>query len=45
MVFLTAGFARVFLEKWLELKSLYGQTKAEEVRDPILEFLNLRLPL
>jgi hypothetical protein len=30
MVFLTAGFARVFPEKRLELKSLKRQTKAEE---------------
>ena len=45
MVFLTTGFARVFPEKRLELKSLKGQTKAEEeeTRDPFL--LSLRLPL
>ena len=30
MVFSAAGFARVFLEKRLELKSLKRQTKAEE---------------
>ena len=30
MVFLTAGFARVFPEKRLELKSHKGQTKAME---------------
>jgi hypothetical protein len=33
MVFSTAGFAPVFPEKRLELKSLKGWTKAEEVRD------------
>jgi hypothetical protein len=32
MVFLTAGFAEVFREKRLELKSLKGRTKAEELR-------------
>jgi hypothetical protein len=31
MVFSTAGFARVFPEKRLELKSLKGWTKAEEL--------------
>jgi hypothetical protein len=31
MVFLTVGFAPVFHEKRLELKSLKGQPKAEEV--------------
>jgi hypothetical protein len=31
MVFSTAGVARVFPEKRLELKSLKGQTKAEEL--------------
>jgi hypothetical protein len=37
MVVLTAGFARVFPEKWLELNSLKRQTKAEEEgRDPEL---------
>jgi hypothetical protein len=46
MVFLTAGFARVFPEKRLELKSLKGQTKAEELGDLlVLELLSLRLPL
>jgi hypothetical protein len=30
MVFSTAGFPRVFLEKRLELKGLKRQTKAEE---------------
>jgi hypothetical protein len=45
MVFSTAGFARVFPEKRLELKSLKRQTKAEEegTRGPFL--LSLRLPL
>ena len=33
MVFPTAGFARVFPEKRLELKSLKRQTKAEELGD------------
>jgi hypothetical protein len=33
MVFLTAGFARETAEKRLVLKSLQGQTKAEEVGD------------
>jgi hypothetical protein len=32
MVFSTAGFAGVFPEKRLELKSLKGRTKAEELR-------------
>jgi hypothetical protein len=45
MVFSTAGFPPVFLEKRLEQKSLKGQTKAEEEgpRGPFL--LSLRLPL
>ena len=34
MVFSTAGFARVFPEKRLELKSLKGRTKAEELGGP-----------
>ena len=34
MVFLTAGFAEVFCEKRLELKSLKGRTKAEEEGPP-----------
>jgi hypothetical protein len=34
MVFSAAGFARVFPEKRLELKSLKGQTKAEEEGPP-----------
>jgi hypothetical protein len=34
MVFSTVGFARVFPEKRLELKSLKGQTKAEEEGPP-----------
>ena len=33
MVFSTAGFPPVFPEKRLELKSLKGWTKAEEVGD------------
>ena len=39
-MFLTAGFARVFLGKRLDLKSFMGQTKAEEP-----ELLSLRLAL
>jgi hypothetical protein len=42
MVFSTAGFPRVFLEKRLELKSLKRQTKAEEERPP--ENLLLKIP-
>ena len=45
MVFLTAGFAPVFLKKRLDLESLKTQTKAEEVRDPVPELLSLRLCL
>jgi hypothetical protein len=45
MVFSAAGFARVFSKKRLELKSLKGQTKAEELGAPCPEFLRLRLPL
>jgi hypothetical protein len=45
MVFSTAGFAPVFPEKRLELKSLKGRTKVEEegTRWPFL--LSLRPPL
>jgi hypothetical protein len=42
MVFSTAGFARVFPEKRLELNSLKGQTKAEELRQLLPQFLSLR---
>jgi hypothetical protein len=45
MVFLTAGFSGVFPEKRLELKSLTGQTKAEQLGDQFPELLSLRLPL
>ena len=45
MVFLTAGFARVFPEKGLELKSLKGWTKAEEHGAWCPELLSLRLSL
>jgi hypothetical protein len=45
MVFSTSGFARVFPEKQLELKSLKGQTKAEELGDRVPELRSLRLPL
>jgi hypothetical protein len=34
MVFLTTGFAPAFPEKRLELKSLKGQTKADEEGTP-----------
>jgi hypothetical protein len=45
-VFSTVGFARVFFEKRLELKSLKGQTNAEEEEGPPGPFLlSLRLPL
>jgi hypothetical protein len=36
---------KVFLEKRLELKSFKGQTKAEELGDPVPDLLNLRLSL
>jgi hypothetical protein len=45
MVFSAASFARVFPEKRLELKSLKGQTKPEELEDQVPELLSLRLPL
>jgi hypothetical protein len=45
MVFSTAGFARVFPEKRLELKSLNKLTKAEELADDVPELLSLRLSL
>jgi hypothetical protein len=45
MVVLTAGFARVFPQKRLELKSLEKQTKAEELRKQLPRFLSLRLSL
>ena len=38
-------FARVFPKKRLELKSLKGWTKAEELRDPVPKLLSLRLSL
>jgi hypothetical protein len=41
MVFSTAGYARVFPEKRLELKSLKGQMKAEELEAPRPELLSL----
>jgi hypothetical protein len=44
MVFSAAGFARVFLEKRLELKTPRGWTKAEEFGDPIPALLSLRPP-
>ena len=42
MVFSTAGFAPVFLEKRLDLKSLKGWMKAEELRPPWPKLLSLR---
>ena len=45
MVFLTAGFPRVFPEKRLELKSFKGWTKAEELGARGPELLSLRPPL
>ena len=45
MVFLTAGFGSVFPEKRLELKSLKGGTKAEELRQLLPQLLSLRPPL
>ena len=45
MVFLTAGFGSVSPEKRLELKSLRGWTKAEELGDQVPELLSLRLSL
>jgi hypothetical protein len=41
MVFSTTGFARVFPEKRLELKSLKGWTKAEKLGAPRSELLIL----
>jgi hypothetical protein len=38
-------FARVFLEERLDLKSLKGWTKAEELGNPVPELLNLRSSL
>jgi hypothetical protein len=51
MVFSTTGFPPSFPEKRLELKSLKGQTKAEELGDRVPdmhmvpELLSLRLSL
>ena len=42
MVFLIACFARGTAEKRLDLKSLKGWTKAEELADPVSELLSLR---
>jgi hypothetical protein len=44
-MFLTAGFARETAEKRLDLKSLKGQTKAEELGTPDFHLLSLRQPL
>ena len=44
MVFSAAGFAGVFPEKQLELKTPRGWTKAEEFGDPVPELLSLRPP-
>ena len=45
MVFATAGSPPVFSKKRLELKNFKGQTKSEELGDPVLELLSLRLSL
>jgi hypothetical protein len=45
MVFSTTSFPPIFCEKRLELKSLKGQTKAEELGDRVPELLSLRLSL
>ena len=45
MVFLTVGFPPETAEKRLDLNSLQGQTKAEELGDRVRELLTLRLPL
>jgi hypothetical protein len=45
MVFLTAGFVLETAEERLNLNSLKGQRYAEELQDPVPEFLSLRLPL
>ena len=42
MVFSTTGFAPFFLEKRLDLKSLKGWTKAEELGARGSELLSLR---
>ena len=42
MVFSAAGFARVFPEKRLELKSLKEWTKAEELEARVPKLLSLR---
>jgi hypothetical protein len=38
-------FARVFLAERLDLKSLRGKTKAEELGDQVPDFHSLRLTL
>jgi hypothetical protein len=45
MVFLTAGFARVFPQKRLKLKSLNGQTMTEDEGTPIPFLMSFRLSL
>ena len=45
MVFLTTVFARETAEKRLDLKSLKGWTKAEELADRVPELLSLRISL
>ena len=45
IIFLTASFGREMAEKRLDLKSLKGQTKAEELGPLWLELLSLRLTL
>jgi hypothetical protein len=41
----TACFGSILLEKRLELKSLKGQTKAEELEARCPELLSLRVPI
>ena len=45
MVFLTAVFSPRTAEKWLDLNSFKGQTKAEEVGAPCPELLSFRVAL
>ena len=45
MMFLTASFARETVEKWLDLKSLNGQTKVEVLGTPCPQLLSLRVLL
>jgi hypothetical protein len=45
MVFSTIGFAEETAEERLDLKSLKGQTMAEELRAPCRELLSLCLSI